>query len=145
VASDESETKTKIWSYDLETHKLHLLYTHTGACKCVGASVDAQQTILAITQEELRVKEGQLKLYFTTSLAEIQPAGESYRLNVRTKLVQNVQFLQNKGGLMLFLFVIEGTFIRLYQLHSRRRAAGGVAITAQPMLLNEIVKVSSTQ
>lgn len=81
-----------------------------------------------------------LFVFLQTSLAEIQPAGESYRLNVRSQLVQNVQFLVSKGGITLFLFVIEGMFIRLYQMHSRKRSGGGVKITAQPLLLSEIVK-----
>lgn len=142
LAADSSgpDAATQVYAYDVGARRLALLYTHGGLCKCVGASLDAQESIMALTCEELRDKEGGPRVYFKTSLAEIAPAGEAYRLNVRSQLVQHVQFLQSKSGVTLFLFVIEGMFIRLYQMHSRKRLGGGVKITAQPLLLSEIVK-----
>lgn len=114
------------------------IYDHNALCRCVGASMDNNESILAVTTLETREKDGQSQEYFKTSLAEILPSGESYRLNVRSQLVQRVQFITSKTT--LFLFMIEGMFIRLYQMHSRKRMAGGVKITAQPVLLSEIAK-----
>jgi hypothetical protein len=91
-------------------------FHRAGVCVCVGASLDAQGSILALTQQEQRERDGEMKLYFKTSLAEVLPAGEAYRLNVRSQLVQTVQFLVSKGGVTLFLFIIEGMFVRLYQV-----------------------------
>ncbi len=41
-AAAGGEARTQVHCYDLDTSRLTLLYTHTGRCKCVGASVDAQ-------------------------------------------------------------------------------------------------------
>ena len=97
-----------------------------------------------------------------------------YRLNVRSQLIQRVQFLKDSKNskVITFLFFINGAFIRLYQIGYRKRMGGcccccccccilllllfllllfsfvfkyiiivgGVHITAQPVLLSEVVK-----
>ena len=137
-ASFSMSSLFSIFSYDLASEKLIKIYNHNAPCRCVAASMDSNESILAITTLETREKDGVSQDYFKSSLAEILPSGESYRLNVRSQLVQRVQFINSKTT--LFLFMIEGMFIRLYQMHSRKRMAGGVKIVAQPVLLSEITK-----
>ncbi len=141
-AAPVEEGGTAISAYDLATEKLARLYVHSGAGRVVGASVDAGMALLAVTTEEQRSKEGDTQTFFKTSLVEVLPTGEAYRLNVRSQQIQRVQFVGSaaQASSRLFLFMIEGMFVRLYQMHSRRRAGGGVKITAQPVLLTELTK-----
>ena len=141
-ASAAEDGGTAMHSYDLGSEKLTPLYVHKGAGKVVGASLDAGSALLAVTTEEQRSREGgEMQTYFKTSLVEVRPTGEAYRLNVRTQHIQRVQFVGSaQSSTRLFLFLIEGMFVRLYHMHSRARAGGGVTITAQPVLLTELCK-----
>lgn len=58
---------TVIYSYDMAVDKLTQVYTHGSACKCVGASLDGSDAILAITTEETREKDGVVQRYFKVS------------------------------------------------------------------------------
>jgi hypothetical protein len=140
-AGPSEDGGTAVHAFDLVHEKLVRLYVHSGPGKVVGASVasvDSGMALLALTTEETRAKGDEERLsYFKTALIEILPTGEAYRLNVRSQQVQRVQFVGGGGS---FLFLIEGMFVRLYQMHSRRRAGGGVKITAQPVLLTELCK-----
>ena len=147
IAREEAKSTT-LFLFDTRQDCVKTLYSHGGG-HVVGASLDPSHGMLAVTTQQERQKDGLAQLYYKTSLAEVLPAGESYRLNVRSQQVQRVQFVgltppssssSSRSSASLFLFLIEGLFVRLYQMHSRRRPGGGVKITAQPVLLSELTK-----
>ena len=144
-AGPEGEGGWAVWSQDLAGERAPVrLHGQAGPGRVVGASADAGSALLAVTTEEQRRREGgEEQAYFRTALVEILPAGKSYSLNVRSLHVQRVQFVGGTAAgasSRLFLFMVEGKSVRLYQMHSRRRAGGGVQITAQPVFLTELAK-----
>lgn len=164
----DTRRKTVIELWDGRAATGTVLYEHQAVTRVVGASINAERTLLAISTSRPRLSEETMvsslaaeggpsdvgasheirktELDFESFLSEINPQANCYSLNVVSSAFQRVQFCPCEKSIARaktshFIFMLDNQFIHLYQISVRKRAdSEGFQIFAQPMLQAQLVK-----